>query len=79
LANEFGSEFPFAEYRFKTDGKALMMDSEVLYYLPSVDRWQTFSIFMRRHKRMMELAQTVPAPFIFRLARNGQFYSVPVA
>jgi uncharacterized protein (DUF433 family) len=30
LADEFGSQFPFAEYRFKTDGKALMMDSEVL-------------------------------------------------
>ncbi|WP_181176007.1 DUF433 domain-containing protein [Mesorhizobium sp. B2-3-4] len=30
LAEEFGSQFPFAEYRFKTDGRELMMDSEVL-------------------------------------------------
>lgn len=34
LGDEFGSQFPFAEYRFKTDGRALMMDSEVL--APSV-------------------------------------------
>lgn len=30
LAQKFGSKFPFAEYRFKTDGKQLMMDSETL-------------------------------------------------
>ena len=30
LAKEFGSQFPFAEYRFKTDGKQLVLDSETL-------------------------------------------------
>ena len=30
LAHEFNSQFPFAEYRFKTDGKQLVLDSETL-------------------------------------------------
>jgi len=30
LASKFGSQFPFAEYRFKTSGKNLIVDSEAL-------------------------------------------------
>lgn len=30
LADRFASQFPFAEYRFKTDGKQLLVDSEEL-------------------------------------------------
>lgn len=30
LADKFGSQFPFAEYRFKTDGKQLLIESDLL-------------------------------------------------
>lgn len=50
------------------------------FYLPCADqtRWVTLCHFIRRHAKMMELAETVPGPFIYRLAKNGQFYEVPI-
>jgi hypothetical protein len=33
---------------------------------------------MQRHKKMMQLAEETPAPFIYRLKKNGQFYPVPL-
>jgi len=48
------------------------------FYLPcaSEDRWVSLCHFIRRHERIMALARSETAPFIFELKANGQFYPV---
>lgn len=37
------------------------------FYLPCIDRWVILESFIQRHKKMMQLAEETPAPFIYRL------------
>lgn len=48
------------------------------FYLPcaSEDRWVSLCHFVRRYEKIIELAESQPAPFIYELKGNGQFYKV---
>ncbi len=50
------------------------------FYLPcaSEHRWVSLCSFVRRHEKMMELASTTPAPFIYEMKGNGRFYEVKI-
>ena len=50
------------------------------FYLPcaSDDRWVSLCHIVRRHEKMMELAVTIPPPFIYELKGNGRLYKVKI-
>lgn len=61
-----------------TEAAAIRQHAVWCFYFPcaSASRWVSLCHFIKRHERMMHLAETVPGPFVFRLAPNGQFYRV---
>jgi len=60
--------------------KAIKQHGARCFYFPcaSQTRWVSLCNLIRGHKKMMALAANEPAPFIYRLAANGQFYKVQI-
>ena len=48
------------------------------FYFPcsSDSNWHSLGHFVRRHEKMIHLANEVSSPFIFELKKNGQFYRI---
>lgn len=45
------------------------------FYLPGATdgMWQTLCVFIRIHKKILELSELTPAPFIFAFSKSGRY------
>ncbi len=62
----------------KNELQAIKQHNIKCFYFPcaSDPLWESLGYFVRRHKKMMDIASSKAAPFIFDLKKNGQFYKV---
>ena len=67
-------------HKMENELAAVRQHSLRCFYLPcaSDGTWATLCNIIRAHERMMEIARSQPAPFIYDLRRNGRLYRVPI-
>lgn len=63
---------------FENERLAIKQHSIRCFYLPSAttNRWVSLCHIVSRYEKIMELARTKQAPFIFEMKNNRQFYPV---
>ena len=63
---------------FENERLAIKQHSIRCFYLPTANtnRWISLCHIVSRYEKIMEFARTKPAPFIYEMKNNRQFYSV---
>lgn len=64
----------------EVEAKAIKQHKIRCFYLrcASEPKWVSLCNFVRKHEKMIGNSERLPAPFIYELKSNGQFYPVPL-
>lgn len=63
-----------------SEAEAIKQHRVRCFYLPCANegRWDTLCNVVKHHRHMIELANSVDPPFIFKLKKNGRFSRVQI-